>query len=259
MHDPAIEGLIRRAADPRLIAGIYNYCDRRCERCPFTSRCFLFREESARDRSAESPESLVRTITRSLERTFGMLQVAASDLGVDLASLEPDPAEADREARTDEDPIVLRAREYAGPAARIAHALRPVVAARGDGAAIEAVDTIDYFAARIAAKTFRAVLGACDDIYDPDDRQSDANGSAKVARLFIAESIRAWSVLMEVGRATADGVPAQLVRALETLDRDLAARFPDAMSFVRPGFDSDPDTPPAAEVDLVGQAGGPGL
>jgi hypothetical protein len=64
---------------------------------------------------------------------------------------------------------------------------------------------------------------------------------------------------MEVGRATADGVPAQLVRALETLDRDLAARFPDAMSFVRPGFDSDPDTPPAAEVDLVGQAGGPGL
>jgi hypothetical protein len=27
------------AANPRHIPGVYNYCDRWCERCPLTSRC----------------------------------------------------------------------------------------------------------------------------------------------------------------------------------------------------------------------------
>ena len=31
--------LLKLAADPKYIPGIYNYCDRWCERCPFTSQC----------------------------------------------------------------------------------------------------------------------------------------------------------------------------------------------------------------------------
>ena len=42
---------------------------------------------------------------------------------------------------------------------------------------------------------------------------------------------------MEVGRATADGVPAQAVRMLEALEADVRERFPRVMDFVRPGFD----------------------
>ena len=33
------EELLKRAKDPKYISGIYNYCDRWCERCQFTSRC----------------------------------------------------------------------------------------------------------------------------------------------------------------------------------------------------------------------------
>ena len=44
---------------------------------------------------------------------------------------------------------------------------------------------------------------------------------------------------MEVGRASADGVPAQLVRMLDEVDAGLAGRFPQAMAFVRPGFDDE--------------------
>ena len=33
------EELKKLAADSNHIAGIYNYCDRWCERCAFTSRC----------------------------------------------------------------------------------------------------------------------------------------------------------------------------------------------------------------------------
>lgn len=30
------------AEDSRFIEGIYNYCDRWCERCPFASRCLNY-------------------------------------------------------------------------------------------------------------------------------------------------------------------------------------------------------------------------
>jgi len=36
------ERLKKLAADKRLIPGIYNYCDRWCERCPQTHRCLNF-------------------------------------------------------------------------------------------------------------------------------------------------------------------------------------------------------------------------
>jgi hypothetical protein len=67
--------------------------------------------------------------------------------------------------------------------------------------------------------------------------QCDANGSAKVARLCIAESRACWRVLMEHGRAAANGVPAKLVKRLSDLDAAIAGRFPEAMQFQRPGFD----------------------
>ena len=61
-----------------------------------------------------------------------------------------------------------------------------------------------------------------------------------MALLWIAESRRAWGVLMEAGKATADGVPAQAVAMLDALDAAVRTRFPHAMAFVRPGFDEPP-------------------
>lgn len=36
------EQMKKLAENPKFISGIYNYCDRWCERCPFTSRCMNF-------------------------------------------------------------------------------------------------------------------------------------------------------------------------------------------------------------------------
>ena len=38
--------LTQLADNPDLIDGIYNYCDRWCERCPFTSRCLVYATEA---------------------------------------------------------------------------------------------------------------------------------------------------------------------------------------------------------------------
>lgn len=34
--------LLEMAENPDFIPGIYNYCDRWCERCAFTSRCLTY-------------------------------------------------------------------------------------------------------------------------------------------------------------------------------------------------------------------------
>jgi hypothetical protein len=72
---------------------------------------------------------------------------------------------------------------------------------------------------------------------DEDGFSMDANGTAKLVRLLIRESREAWQVLMQPGHAIGDGVPARMIARLDALDEAVAARFPDAMAFVRPGLD----------------------
>ena len=89
----------------------------------------------------------------------------------------------------------------------------------------------------ISAKIYRAVCGHAEGWEAPDEVQTDFNGSAKIALVGIAESRRAWELLMEAGRATVDGVPAHAARMLDELDASVRERFPRATAFVRPGFD----------------------
>jgi len=65
------------------------------------------------------------------------------------------------------------------------------------------------------------VSSSLDADFDPGDTQSDANGSAKVALLLIEESRQAWRVLMEPGRAAANGVPARLIATLDAMESEL--------------------------------------
>ena len=238
--DPAdFDRLVARAADPRLIPGIYNYCDGRCPRCSFTERCLTFLDNRELESAVES-STVTEMVSTSLRRTLAILTEVARREEIDLEDItngaETGTIEDDSQRHT-RDPLAAGARQYSELAWRITQALEPVVARRGDPAVIEAVDTIGWFSTLISAKIRRAICGQSDGWEAPDGVQTDHNGSAKVALLGIAESRAAWGVLMEAGKATADGVPAQAVKLLDELDRDLRARFPRATDFVRPGFD----------------------
>ena len=261
------ERLVARAADPNLIPGIYNYCDGRCPRCPFNERCLSFletRDLEARQGPVTNDEALAEALERSIQRTIEFLKKAAEREGFDLsAALATGPKASDDAsddpARHRRDPLVVRAREYANMTHPVMQALGPILVLRDDAALTDAADTIAWFSPLLAPKICRAIASRAADHADaPNDRQSDANGSAKVARLAIAESRRAWGVLIEAGKATADGVPAAAVKMLDDIDRQLAERFPLAMEFVRPGFDepavaagAQTRLPPCAPRDLL--------
>jgi hypothetical protein len=238
MDPTEFERQIARAQNPRLIPGIYNYCDGRCGRCAFTERCLVFLEnrEVVAERATEPPRAT--DIAASLERTIAVLTEIAEREGVDLNAIGGDDGSQsfvvlDHEA----DPLVTRARDYCTIAWRVSRAVAPLVSARGEVAAIEAVETIEWFSSRIAAKIYRAVCGEADGLAADADVQTDYDGSAKAALAGIDESRTAWRTLMEVGKATADGVPARAVQLLEELATAIRARFPRADAFVRPGFD----------------------
>lgn len=236
--------LVARAQNPRLIAGVYNYCDGRCSRCPFTDRCLAFLDQQEADAAGSGRDgSFAARVTETLQRTLDMLNEAGRREGIDLASLDldaPDPQMIQRAlGRHYDDAIVAQSRAYAHLVWPIVTALRPVVIARGDPLVIDAVETIAWFSTLISSKIFRAVAGRAElsGRHNDDDGQPDHDGSAKVALLGIAESREAWRVLMEQGRAAADGVPAQAVRMLDALEAAVRAEFPHAIAFVRPGFD----------------------
>ena len=240
MDAAEFDRLVARARDPRLIPGIYNYCDGRCPRCRFTQRCLTYLDTQELKHAEPANRSLADVVGDSLQRTLEMLAEAARRDSVDLdAAADEAQASAAEDSleRLRQDPLAVRARDYGRLAWRIGRAIAPLAAARDDAPLVEAVQTIEWFSSMISAKVYRAVCGQAEGWEGHDEVQTDFNGSAKIALIGIAESRRAWAVLMEAGRAAADGVPAQAVRMLAELDAAVRERFPRVMEFVRPGFD----------------------
>lgn len=59
------------------ISGIYNYCDRRCEKCTCTHRCLLFKQEAERkikhilrDENKNDPDILAKDLKDDIQEAF---------------------------------------------------------------------------------------------------------------------------------------------------------------------------------------------
>jgi hypothetical protein len=236
---------------PSLILGLHYFCDHRCWRCPVSARCAVFARWSAATRARKlqfsSPGGRVASVLAvSLEVTIEEAAVLTADAsGCRRGNRAGQPGPSDANPRPDysaaeagRDPLVARAGEYAQASWTVLQALRPIASARGDAAAVDAVERLQETCATVASKTFRAVSGALDGDADSSDPQSDSSGSAKVALLLIDESRQAWRTLMRPGNALADGLPARFVAMLDGIEAGLLRRFPRALDFVRPGFDT---------------------
>jgi hypothetical protein len=109
------------AGDPNLISGIYNYCDRWCERCQFTSRCFLYASEQA-DPDLNDPEvrdihneRFWRKLQDIFRNTAEMIAEWAAETGVDLNSIDVSEEMAERERAAEaaeQSELSQRAQQY---------------------------------------------------------------------------------------------------------------------------------------------------
>ena len=235
------------ARDERFIAGIYNYCDRWCERCPQTSRCLNFSvsEEEFSDPEARDigNEAFWKKLSGILGEALELLRESAKEWGIDIETL--DSAEDEENIKTKdvaaENHLLCRvAKRYSQLAedwfGRRDTLFFEVAAAAGEGVSIEeAIEVIRWYQYFIGAKVMRAVRGNIEE-ERCDEFPSDSDGSAKIALIAIDRSIAAWAVIQHY-IADGDREVIDVIAFLDGLRQAAEETFPQARSFIRPGFD----------------------
>jgi hypothetical protein len=258
---------IRKLLDnPRFIPGIYNYCDRWCERCTFMMRCsnYALSEEpfsDAGDRDSRH-ERFWEKLGEVLQVTLDMLHDEAERRGLNLAAVDMAAvaeAEKEIEACASNHECTRSANAYSAQVEQwfdAAHAIfteearelelkfqldlpdsNPVEEAAKLG---DTVDVIRWYQDLISVKLQRAIASQVEETEDTGtEYPKDSDGSAKVALIGMDRSIAAWGTMLREFPSEENRILAILVH-LQRLRRRTEEQFPAARSFVRPGFDEKP-------------------
>ena len=240
--------LMELAENPDFISGIYNYCDRWCERCPFTSRCMVYATERAESIS-DDPEShdinnakFWHKLEAIFRETHEMILEWAEEMGVDLESAEAEAAIAERGQRREEakeHPVSLSARHYAQMVQEwfkeefaVEENVHDDITGKASSAeedinVSDAVEVIRWYQFFIAAKTYRALMGleeiAEEDVSDIDFETfsfDDEIEEDELSNINIDDDFDDKSVMFRAACHDSDG-SAKI--ALIAIDRSLSA------------------------------------
>jgi len=234
--------LTELANNPDLISGVYNYCDRWCERCPLTSRCLVYATEqedndSPRNRDIRN-EAFWRKLTAIFQETRELIVVWAAEAGVDLnRTSEDDDSRAKRKRQlVDNHPLTKAGKKYANT---VSDWFREFDQTMELCELEDAREVIQWYQYQIAVKTMRALSGRKEELEEDleiTDFPKDSDGSAKVALIGIDRSIAAWRMMqLSLPDRVESIVP--LILQLERLRLRIEKSFPQARDFIRPGFD----------------------
>jgi hypothetical protein len=258
-------------SNERFISGLHHYCDRWCERCDFSHRCLKFvltehlcgADAAVRDGQTQT---VFDALSRVLEEARRELEKSAGKLGMDLdedavrASIAVEKRLQRRAARTgareskgaltyahmtDEwfnNELKVPLKHVRDMERRVKQGTLSVARAKGDLVRLnDCVEVIRWYQHLIYVKLCRAFSSRVEE-EGCRERHRDSDGSAKVALLSLDASILAWDGLREMFPEKTDTILEILVH-LDRLRRAVAAKFPQARKFKRPGFDDKPPRP----------------
>lgn len=257
-----IDYLKKLAKDPRHIPGIYNYCDRWCERCQFTSKCLnctLAEEQFGNlQENDELNEAFWQKLSEMLHNTLTMIKEMAKEEGIDLDSIDikknyqnedtnkenflehlishtsENYAKSVDEWFNSNEYLFLKKEDEMNRIRLISSQTNP---AREAISINDATEIIRWYQYQIMVKLKRAIKSASSEVSsDLDDFPKDSDGSAKVSLIGIDRSISAWKILLTSFPEQKKQI-LSLVEMLEHIKNRVETQFPHARSFVRPGFD----------------------
>jgi hypothetical protein len=262
------------ARDPRFIQGVYNYCDRWCERCPLSNRCLNYAMELERDDGDPASRDLAnekfwKKLHETFQETMAIVSEDAKARGIDLDDprLRAEVAaqeRAERRCAAKNRPLASKAMAYIKAVDQWMDGAKRLLAAKvgelktqarleiGDPKAemeklSDFMDVIRWYQHFIYVKLCRAIDSRASEELETDEEQKkypkDSDGTALIALIAMDRSMGAWAGLREALGDDADGILDLLAR-LTALRRETETLFPDARAFVRPGFDSPVNPPP---------------
>lgn len=248
------EKLIKRVQNPKHIPGIYNYCDRWCERCQFTSRCLnhsIEEEQSCQlEEIDEANERFWNSIKDSFELAFSLIEDLAKEEGVDLESIEiGENDEIDNKVHL----LTHRSMNYANLVNEwfknnqtikennfLKRADLKSSSPHNTEISIslkEVVEVISYYQYAITVKLSRAIKSRDNEAkIGLENIAKDSDGSAKIALIEIDRSINAWSELLQYFEDEKKGI-LKIINYLKQIREIAEKEFPNARAFIRPGFD----------------------
>lgn len=256
------------------IPGIYNYCDRWCERCHFTSSCLLFTNESKITthqilNNGELPDlNEVFDHPRGLDENDNSQfnEFDAEDFEFendeedddpflnDLPNFEVDNLEGERkqrEAELNENVLVKLADEYFHNSHSLMekinekYALTNLKKENQNDRLIfqinENYEIVEWYHMFIMVKVRRALSSKRDLEKENDEemREIDAydmNGTAKIAIISIENSTKALNNLFDLAVELQNEITGLLI-IIGRLLNEMKNEFPDSKNFVRPGLD----------------------
>ncbi len=251
------EELIKRAKEPKYISGIYNYCDRWCERCSLTSHCLSYsiekEQNSKRKEMDEANERFWDKIKESFKLALNLIEDLAKEQGVSLESIE-----IEQDSVIDKKVNILThlAMNYTKLVDEWFKNNQPLI----DNAFLtskktsylklvysnstespislkEIVEVISYYKYAITVKLSRAIKSRDHEAnIGLEKMPKDSDGSAKIALIEIERSINVWSELLKYYDAEKKDI-LKIINYLKRIQETTEKEFPNARSFIRPGFD----------------------
>ena len=241
------------AQSGKFIPGIYNYCDRWCERCTMTSRCLTFNHEQAMKEDATDPETndlsnekFWESLHLSFQVTFELLEEDAKRFGIDLNNL------SDVEIKKSEiKPVEKLAKKYSSKILRWLQANNELLTAKAEQLLLinnndepafkfaDAWEVVQWYSVFISAKVHRAHFDLEERLQEEKDEYnfySDNLGSAKIALIAIDRTISALSAMYSTMPEKEDDY-LKFLALLSQIKKQMLETFPSAMDFKRPGFD----------------------
>ncbi len=269
------ERLKELAGNPKFTSGIYNYCDRWCERCQFTSRCLNFAvseehfdssDKSTRNYKTEGANKHDLNNAEFWEKLHEMLQITrdminemAEREGIDLNAIDEEEfkqREKLREEVVENHECAVMGQEYIDLVNEWFESSDELFEKRAEELNLkvslelpnenpveeanilsDSIEIIRWYQHQIYVKTSRALHGQIDEEDELlEDFPKDSDGSAKVALIGIDRSIVAWGILHSNFPEQEDST-LKILLHLERLRKKIESTFPSARAFVRPGFD----------------------
>jgi hypothetical protein len=247
------------ADNPDFISGIYNYCDRWCERCPLTARCLVYATE--KEDEDDNPENrdirnaaFWQKLGSIFKQTQELITAWAEENGVDLSTVAVESAIEEERRQMDDahsDELASAAESYAWQVNQWFEEVLGMETSDDSGGATtgpddeegnvrDATEVIRWYQFQITAKIVRALMSRGDEKADEETMEEtllrDSDGSIKVSLIAIDRSISAWRFMQLSFPDQADTI-VPLLLALERLRQNTEKAFPNARDFIRPGFD----------------------
>lgn len=209
---------LKAAEAQRFIEGIYNYCDRWCQRCPFTSRCLHYAQVQ-KSGFQESLEETGEDDRQIFEATSGhYLLEASGQYGLVV----------ERWFNRNETALHQRLQKAKTGSEILSDQLLPEDVE-------DAIEVIRWYQFLPTAKLVSVL--AVDKTEEAARHQPpNDNGQIKVALIGIDRSLLAWGRVQMFWPERAREIM-RFAGLLSELRLELELEFPDARDFLRPGFD----------------------